>query len=43
MRKDIRIPAGVVRATVGALAVALVAFTVFETPEIVRYYKLKTM
>jgi hypothetical protein len=43
MKNGIHIPARVVRATVGALAVVALAIAIFEAPEARRYYKLETM
>jgi hypothetical protein len=42
-QNGIVIPARVVRATVGALALAAVAIALIEAPEAWRYYKLETM
>lgn len=43
MKNGVLIPARVVRAAVGVLAVAIVVIAVAEAPEAWRYYKLETM
>ncbi|MFD7133618.1 DUF6893 family small protein [Streptomyces sp. NPDC059894] len=43
MKRGIFIPAGVVRAVVGAVGAAAVLIALTELPEVRRYIKLKTM
>lgn len=43
MRKGLFIPAGAVRASVGALTAVLVLIALTELPEARRYFRLKSM